>query len=193
MRILDLCCGAGLAAIGYKMAMPDAEITGWDIKDMSSSYPFNFHKGDAFSLSYEYLDDFDFIHISPPCQAYSKVTPRRTRNSHPRLIPNALLLAHASGKHFVIENVPGSTSELRPNLTLVAGTKVRHFRSSFSCPAVNFPDCVSIMSRTYAPLSVIRETWGIPDEYRVLMRDIRQGIPPLLTEHIGRYFLIAAS
>lgn len=38
MKILDLCCGSGLAAIGYKQIFTYADITGIDIEDMSSSY-----------------------------------------------------------------------------------------------------------------------------------------------------------
>jgi len=189
MRILDLCCGGGCAAIGYRLAAANAEIIGWDTENMSSSYPFVFCQGDAFSLDYEYLDGFDFIHISPPCQAYSKVTPRDRRLAHPRLIRSALALAYASGKPFVVENVPGSTSELRPTVTLVAGTKIRHFHANFPIPATNFPDCLPIMGRQYVATSLIAATWGIPNDYRVTRRHMRQGIPPLMTSHIMKSFL----
>src|SRR5687768_9098244 len=107
MRILDLCCGHGLASIGYKQIFPHADIVGVDIEDMSSSYPFKFWRFDAFTIDYDLLSWFDFIHISPPCQRYSKITPNRRRSAHPHLIPNALRLGYASGKPFVVENVPG--------------------------------------------------------------------------------------
>lgn len=186
-KILDLCCGHGLAAIGYKTQWPDAEIHGFDIEDMSSSYPFNFHRGDAFALDYEYLSKFDFVHISPPCQRYSKITPKRTRDSHPHLIPNALRMGYASGLPFVVENVPGSTAYLRPNLRLIAGGKTRFFHSNFFVPNHEWPDAKSIMSSSYSSKESVLKTWGIPDEYLVLMRNLRQGIPPKMTAHIARY------
>lgn len=189
MKILDLCCGGGLAAIGYKMACPNAEITGWDIVDMSSSYPFEFNRGDAFALTYEYLAGFDFIHISPPCQAYSKATPKKSRHKHPKLIQNALRIGYASGLPFVVENVPGSTAELRPTLTLTAGGKIRHFHTNFSVPAAHFYGCLSIMSSSYSPTKLVAASWGVPDKYRVLRKHIRQGIPPLMTAHIMNAFI----
>jgi len=185
MKILDLCCGSGLAALGYKQAIPDAQITGWDIQDMSSCYPYLFHQGDAFALDYEYLEQFDFIHISPPCQAYSKATPKRTRAKHPRLIPNALRLCYASGKPFVVENVPGSTAELRPTVTLVAGQKIRHFHASFPIPAARFTGCLSILSDRYSSTKDIARSWGVPEHLYFKRKHIRQGIPPLMTRHIG--------
>lgn len=185
MRILDLCCGGGLAAVGYKQAFPNAEIVGWDILDMSSAYPYSFNCGDAFALDYEYMAQFDFIHISPPCQAYSKATPKHARANHPRLIPNALRLCYAAGKPFVVENVPGSTAELRPTVTLVAGEKVRHFHASFPIPAVHFAGCLSILSERYSSTKDIARSWGVPEHLYFQRKHIRQGIPPLMTRHIG--------
>lgn len=185
-RVLDLCCGAGIAAIGYKVKWPDAHIVGWDIEDMSSHYPFEFRQGDAFSLDYEYLSGFDFIHMSPPCQRYSKRTPQKTRNKHPHLIPNALALGYASGKPFVVENVPGSTQWLRPTCTLVCGGKVRHFHTNFKVPFREWPDVANIMSNRYSSKERVFSSWGIPDEYKKLrMVDLRQGIPPIMTLYIA--------
>lgn len=189
MKILDLCCGGGCASIGYKIAAPASDITGVDIADMSSCYPFNFIRADAFSLDYAFLSKFDFIHMSPPCQAYSKATPKTSRHKHPKLIKNALRLGYASGLPFVVENVPGSTAELRPTFTLTAGGKIRHFHANFNVSAANFDRCLSILSSSYSPTKLIAASWGVPDEYRVLRKHLRQGIPPLMTHHIMRSFL----
>lgn len=118
MKMLDLCCGAGLAAAGYWLSGCFTEIVGIDTRNMSSCYPFDFIQGDAFKLDYEFLSQFDFIHASPPCQAYSKATPEHARSRHPRLIPNAHRMLKAWGGPHVIENVEGSGAELRPTIRL---------------------------------------------------------------------------
>lgn len=46
MRILDLFCGAGGAAMGLHQAFPEATIIGVD-KKHQGNYPFNFVQGDA--------------------------------------------------------------------------------------------------------------------------------------------------
>ena len=185
MKILDLCCGHGLAAIGYKQIFPHATIVGVDIEDMSSSYPFNFWRGDAFSLDYLVLANFDFIHISPPCQRYSKITPSRYRNAHPHLIPNALRLGYASGKPFVVENVPGSTQWLKPTCELRVGGKTRFFHANFNIPKQQWEGS-NIMSTRYSSKSDVFSSWGVPGTYKLGMRELRQGIPPIMTMHIGR-------
>lgn len=116
MRMLTLFCGEGLACWGYWLSGRFHEIVGVDIADMSSSYSFDFVQGDALSLTYDFLMGFDFIHASPPCQGYSKMTPDQSK--HPRLIAATHLMLKAAGKPHVIENVEGSGQELKPNLRL---------------------------------------------------------------------------
>lgn len=113
-RLLDLCCGAGLASWGYWRSFRFSEVVGVDISDFSGVYAFDFVQADFTTLTYDFLLDFDFIHVSPPCQAYSKITP--DRSIHPRLIKNAHRLCKASGLPHVIENVEGSSRELSPTV-----------------------------------------------------------------------------
>src|SRR3990167_8370847 len=68
MRLLDLFCGAGGAAAGYKRA--GFEVVGIDIA-FQKHYPFEFHQADALKYLAEHGQEFDAIHASPPCQSYA--------------------------------------------------------------------------------------------------------------------------
>ena len=100
MLILDLFCGVGGASWGYHMARPDAIIIGVDIEPQPD-YPFTFIHGDAMTFL-DQLDGFDFVHASPPCQAYSV---GRHSNNHPDLVPPVLAALEASGIPHAVENV----------------------------------------------------------------------------------------
>lgn len=104
MRILDLFSGAGGAAMGYHLAFPDAEIVGIDVAPQPH-FPFTFVQADAMSYP---LAGFDLIHASPPCPAYSTITPHAKRAAHPDLYVATRDRLIASGVPWVIENVIGS-------------------------------------------------------------------------------------
>lgn len=103
-RILDLFCCAGGAGMGYRRAGFD--VVGVDIAPQPN-YPFPFHRGDALEYLWAHGNEFDAIHASPPCQAYSE-TQRLQGNEHPELIPPTREALKALGLPWVIENVPGS-------------------------------------------------------------------------------------
>jgi DNA (cytosine-5)-methyltransferase 1 len=104
MRILDLFCGAGGAAMGLHRACPDAEIVGVDIKPQPR-YPFTFVQTDAMTYA---LEGFDFIWASPPCQHYCALKTMKNRRPHPALIEPVRQLLQSSGNSWVIENVFGA-------------------------------------------------------------------------------------
>jgi DNA (cytosine-5)-methyltransferase 1 len=113
MKLLDLFCGEGLAAWGYWRSGRFSEIVGVDLNpQMKGRYAFDFILGDVQALTYDFLDQFDFIHASPPCQAYSYITPDQTR--HARLVAATRLMLYASGKPHVIENVQGQLRSCAP-------------------------------------------------------------------------------
>lgn len=117
MRLLDMFCCEGVGAWGYWLSGRFSEIVGVDKDcDRRSSYSFDFICADALTLDYDFLMSFDFIHASPPCQGYSNQTPDKTR--HMRLIAATHLMLYASGVPYVIENVEGSSRDLRPNLVM---------------------------------------------------------------------------
>lgn len=104
MRVLDLFCGAGGAAMGLHQAWPDAEIVGVDIKPQPR-YPFVFVQGDAMTYP---LEGFDFVWASPPCQRYTQMLNhgQTPRDKHPDLIEPTR--KRMNGIPWVIENVAGS-------------------------------------------------------------------------------------
>jgi DNA (cytosine-5)-methyltransferase 1 len=129
-RILDLFCGAGGAAKGYADA--GFEVVGVDINPQPR-YPFGFAWQNALDVLRgsdimvyrggtpdEILDlrDFDAIHASPPCQAYSAMSHCRPglAEKYPKLIEPTRELLQATGLPYVIENVEGAP--LRPDLRL---------------------------------------------------------------------------
>jgi DNA (cytosine-5)-methyltransferase 1 len=106
MRLLDLCCGAGGAAMGYHRA-GFTEIVGIDNRPQPR-YPFRFIQADALKPPVR-LEDFDAIHASPPCQAYSAMTKGRWQDrEHADLVGAIRELIAASGRPWVIENVMGA-------------------------------------------------------------------------------------
>lgn len=100
-RILDLFCGAGGAARGLRSAFPEAEIVGVD-HVWQKRYPYTFVQSDAMDFP---LEGYDLIWASLPCQHYSRLKHFAKRNygSH---IPALRARLKASGKSYVIENVP---------------------------------------------------------------------------------------
>jgi len=122
LRLLDLFCGAGGAAVGYRQA--GFEVVGVDVKPQPN-YPFVFHEADAMTFD---LDGFDVIHASPPCQAYSPSTPNAS--AHPDLYEPMRERLVAHGVPYVIENVPGAPFRSGALLCGSAfGLKVRRHRN----------------------------------------------------------------
>lgn len=127
MKLLDLFCGAGGCAVGYHRAGFE-DIVGVDVKPQPR-YPFTFVKagaleflrclkeadeiGDALGALNAtgglYLSDFDAIHASPPCQAYSRCKRiGNARPGHTELVDVTRTALESTGKPWVIENVEGA-------------------------------------------------------------------------------------
>jgi DNA (cytosine-5)-methyltransferase 1 len=107
MKLLDLYCGAGGAAMGYHRAGFD-EIVGVDNKHQKR-YPFEFVQADALEYLAEHGGEFDLIHASPPCQKFTVAQNAAKRaHLHPDLVGPTRDALLTIGKPYVIENVVGS-------------------------------------------------------------------------------------
>lgn len=131
MKILDLFCGAGGAARGYqqaceKLGIP-CEITGVDINPQPR-YPFEFVQADAPEYLARHGGEYDFVHASPPCQAYTILKAKFKDDPtylarHPALIADVRGALLALGKPYVIENVMGAVKELNAPIVLCGHTR----------------------------------------------------------------------
>jgi len=110
MKLLDLFCGAGGASEGY--ARSGFEVTGIDLKH-GKRYPHTYIRGDVRDyLNTEFLSQFDVIAASPPCQTFSSTKHLRDAQGGTttkiNMIPEVRDALVASGKPYVIENVPNA-------------------------------------------------------------------------------------
>ncbi len=108
MKLLDLFCGAGGAAMGYARAGFE-EIVGVDMLPQPH-YPFAFVQADALEYLAAHGEEFDAIHASPPCQGYSVMhnLPWLRGKEHPLLILPIVEMLEGLGKPYVVENVMGA-------------------------------------------------------------------------------------
>ncbi len=198
MKMLDLFCGAGIGAWGYWRSGRFSQIVGVDKRhNMREHYAFDFIVGDALKLDYEFLMQFDFIHASPPCQAYSAMTPDPSR--HERLITGTRLMLEASGVPYCIENVEGSGRELQPNLVMdghyfgLPSERRRYFRvSTLAAPLrlMSTGETVNIHGGDYTSRREVIRAMGLDcisknRLWRIPVPLMEQGIVPAMTQHIA--------
>jgi DNA (cytosine-5)-methyltransferase 1 len=129
-------------------------VSGVDIKPQPR-YPFTFIQGDALEYIAAHGQEYDVIHASPPCQAFTQMSAkwrgRGTRaDEHPDLLTPTLTHLRPLTTPWVVENVPGARRLMRPTVILHGGMfglgvhRPRLFESSsmFLCapaPRVPFP------------------------------------------------------
>lgn len=212
-RVLALFCGAGGACVGYHRAWPDAEIVGVDIAPQPN-YPFSFMRMDV-GLATSIIDpeSFDFIHASPPCQAHTTMSNRwrgtgGVADSHTDYIGIVREWLIATGKPYVIENVPGARTKLRHPITLTGGMfglgveRPRLFECSFPVVVPQFVKVANPIG-VYGKHHDGRRLWTRKDgteqraartldEGRAAMgidwmewRELAESIPPAYTEWLA--------
>ena len=106
MSLLDLFCGSGGGTVGYHRAGFDP-IIGVDITPQPH-YPFGFIKSDALEYLAAHGHEYDAIHASPPCQAFSAFKSMWNAKEHLDLVTPTRQLLVRSGRPYVIENVIGA-------------------------------------------------------------------------------------
>jgi hypothetical protein len=195
MRLLDLFCGAGGAAMGYYRA-GFKDITGIDNRPMPR-YPFKFIQADALEYLEKHGHEYDVIHASPPCKCFTKtgwaIYFNYTRNHLDCLTPTRKLLLNTRSI-WIIENVPGAP--MRGDFMLCGsqfGLNLRRHRL-FELSLSLFdllPPCRHIKG-VASPHGKARKagelaTWG-PAMGIDWMDEagLSQAIPPAYTEWIGR-------
>jgi DNA (cytosine-5)-methyltransferase 1 len=212
-RLLDLFCGAGGAAMGYSRAGFD--VTGVDIRPMPR-YPFEFHQADALEFLAKHGHEYDAIHASPPCQAFTQMSARwrgkgtRADQHRDLLAPTRALLASFSCP-WVIENVQGALYHMGVTITLHGGMfglgvhRPRLFESNLLLLRPSAQRVVGAVgvygdkpdgrrlhttSPVHAASSIeeAREAMGID---WMDWDEIREAVPPAYTEYVGRQLLDA--
>jgi DNA (cytosine-5)-methyltransferase 1 len=199
--LLDLFCGAGGAGEGYFRAGFD--VTGVDMRPMPRN-PHRFIQADALEFLRDHGHEYDVIHASPPCQAYSRAAhAQRTRGKrYPDLLGLTREALQSSGRVWVIENVPGAP--MRADFRLCGcqfGLELRRerwFETSWHAftlmsPCYHTGPVVSVVG--HGTPTWVREKLGFNPtirDYRAAMgigwmnRDeLSQAIPSAYTEWIG--------
>lgn len=201
-RLLDLFCGAGGSAKGYKDA--GFHVTGVDIKPQPRYVGDVFIQGDALEYLREHGHEYDVIHASPPCQfAAQMFNPRKPekRQEHQNLIPKTRALLQQLGKPYVIENVKGARKHLVNPLMLhgsMFGLPVfrdRYFEMSHPIYFTPVPrrdytpvpiNSSSKVGNKSKPTKIMAQAMNID---WMIRSELRQAIPPAYTEFIGKQMI----
>lgn len=195
--------------MGYHRA--GFEVVGVDIIDQPR-YPFKFIQADALTFP---LDSYDAYHASPPCQAYMRAftmpNVREKYENSPRLIEPTRERLIATGKPFILENVPGAPliepiMLSGPNFNLKVIRKrafeLHGFDVGFIPPPQTFKNARAAGYIPYNRGETIKRGYllQIWTKERVskamgidwmLLKELNQAIPPAYTEYIGKYLIMA--
>ncbi|OGN90761.1 MAG: hypothetical protein A2Z70_01395 [Chloroflexi bacterium RBG_13_48_17] len=211
--LLDLFCKAGGATKGYQQS--GFYVVGVDIEPQPHYCGDEFHQADAITYP---LKGYDAYHASPPCQPYTLMAQgllqsQNKAHEYPKLIEPIRALLVATGKPYVIENVPGAP--LIDPIRLCGssfGLKVQRHRL-FECnfPIMALPCAHYWQGKEDLPplhrlvghsrvigvygngrgkgdnLSLWSEGMGITWMTR---KELSQAIPPAYTKFIGKYLMV---
>jgi DNA (cytosine-5)-methyltransferase 1 len=210
-RALDAYCGAGGISRGLQQA--GFHVTGVDLHAQPNYIGDTFIKADALDVLADpfFLDGFDLVCASPPCQRKSRMSNCRPglAETYPDLIAPTRDLLVEWGGPWVIENVdgaglPGQDDLLGANGLMLCGFmfklrlyRHRFFQSSFPIPAPHHPrhDIPASKAGHWKPGTIISvEGHCSPiEEARAAMggvdwmtRDeLAESIPPPFAKYLG--------
>lgn len=189
-RLLDLFCGAGGAARGYTNV--GYIVTGVDNRKMPN-FPYEFHQADALGYLATHWQEYDALHLSPPCQDF-------TVASHLDHGTGWLLKAVLSFLHsgevtipWVVENVP--QAPLRADYKLCGCMfglpglrRERWFETSWgnhgqrAMAHDHSGDTVSVFGNN----GIRADREAAMDIDWMSRSELSQAIPPAYTEYLGR-------
>jgi DNA (cytosine-5)-methyltransferase 1 len=188
--------------MGYHRAGFD--VTGVDIAPQKN-YPFTCHQGDALEFVARHGHEYDAIAASPVCKRYTRAATINGRAAHPDQIAATRAALRATGRPYVIENVP--TAPLIAPVTLCGAMfglrtyRHRLFECSFFLLTPDHPHHrwpVVKMGRKPAPDQFINPVGhfnGVETARAALGIDwmtrdeLAQAIPPAYTHLIGTALL----
>jgi len=204
MKLLDLFCGVGGASVGYARA--GFEVHGVDLKH-GKRYPYTYTRADVLDVlqDHKFIQQFDVIHASPPCQTHSITQHLRNAQSKTTskidLIPETRAALIAADKPYIIKNVPGSP--LINPIQLCGssfGLKVRRHRLFESNMPLEGSVCnhklqgrpvgvygslndeIPQGGKTAATINEARDAMGMP---WAIWTELVEAIPPAFTEYLG--------
>jgi DNA (cytosine-5)-methyltransferase 1 len=198
-RLLDLFCCQGGAAKGYADA--GFEVVGVDINPQPR-YPYDFYQADALEFLASHWENFDAVHASPPCQAFSNAQ-KIQGNKHPDFIHTTRWWAEYFGLPYIIENVVGApliecrTQMLCGSMFGLGTYRHRLFEANFPLVAPAHPVHVkrtTKMGRKPQPgemMHVVGNFTGVEQAKKAMGIDwmtrdgLREAIPPRFTQWIG--------
>jgi hypothetical protein len=199
LKMLDLFCGVGGAAVGYARA--GMTVFGVD-NARQTDYPFNYKRQDALTYLWEHGTKYDIIHASPPCQQYSTLANAREQQCWVDMLPEVRKMLDLIGRPYIIENVVGAP--MRQDLMLCGtmfGLKVFRHRifeiRGFHVPRIFHRDHDGKLGK-HGPYWAVYGNGGSRgtiDEWQAAMgidwtwqrKSLAQAIPPAYTEYIGKY------
>lgn len=212
MRLLDLFCGAGGAAVGYHRA--GFEVVGVDINPQPH-YPYEFHQADAMTYP---LDGYDAIHASPPCHDHSTLR-HTTGLDHGTgwMLDSTIARLKATAVPWVVENVENAKMPADTYSIVLCGSSFgldvrRHRRFSsnlmllaapcdhaWQTPRFRSIDYHQVRKERLACVVGVHGHTNYAGEEQVRQAamgidwmgnyELTQAIPPAYTEHIGRQLL----
>lgn len=211
-RLLDAFCGAGGSTKGYQRA--GFYVTGVDIKPQPHYCGDEFIRADALEYIREHGHEYDIIHASPPCQAYTGMrglTLARfgTAPEHPDLVAATREVLMATKKPYVIENVQGSPvhtqfilcaasfgmnhlarhRHFESNVLLLGAPQCAHRQNVYTIGVYGErPDGRRVSYPHHRLVRVARSLAEAREEMGIAWmtwNEITQAIPPAYTEWIG--------